>query len=78
MPVAGPALRLADVLLQGVAHDRAVGQPVRQARAHEGVGVEQRQFAAQPPVVVVPVVVPGVVPVVHGGLLGTVHGTSTT
>jgi hypothetical protein len=55
--VPGLALGVADVLLQGVPDGRAVGQPVRQARADQRIGVEQAQLAAELAVVV------------HGGLL---------
>ena len=57
MPVAGPPFDGADVLLELVPHDGAVGQPVRQPRAEQRVGAEQAEFAAEPAVVV------------HGGLL---------
>lgn len=52
VPVAGLAFRFADVLLQCVPEGGAVGQPVRQAGAHQGVGVEEVQFAAEAAVVV--------------------------
>ncbi|OLT27540.1 hypothetical protein BJF83_18295 [Nocardiopsis sp. CNR-923] len=52
MVVAGAAFGVADVLLQGVADGGAVGEPVRQTGADEGVGVEQVEFAAQGAVVV--------------------------
>ncbi len=57
VPVPGRALRLADVLLQGVPDDGAVGQPVGQTRAHQRVGVEQAELTAEASMVV------------HGGLL---------
>ncbi|MCZ0981352.1 hypothetical protein O1L60_26840 [Streptomyces diastatochromogenes] len=65
MPVPGAALGLADVLLQGVAHDGAVGQPVRQSGADQRVGVEDVQLAAEPAVVV------------HGGLLAWIGRVTT-
>ncbi|CAM5547477.1 hypothetical protein SALBM311S_08252 [Streptomyces alboniger] len=65
VPVPGGALRLPDVLLQGVPYDGPVGQPVRQPRAHQRVGVEQVEITAESSVVV------------HGGLSSRSPGPST-
>ncbi len=46
MLVAGPQFQLADVLLQGMPHGGAGGQPERQAGAHQRVGVKQLELAA--------------------------------
>lgn len=51
VPVPGKAFGLADVLLQGVPYDRAVGQPVRQAGADQRVGAEEAEFTAEAAVV---------------------------
>ncbi|KJY32867.1 hypothetical protein VR44_15105 [Streptomyces katrae] len=60
--VARPPFGPTDVLLQGVPHGRAVGQPVRQAGAEQRIGAEQAQFAAELAVVV------------HGGHRGLLAG----
>lgn len=52
MPVPGAPLRLPDVLLQDMPYDGPVGQPVRQPRAHQRIGVEQLELTAESAVVV--------------------------
>ncbi len=52
MPVARPPLGGVDVFLQGVPYGRAVGQPVRQSRADQRIGVEQVQLTAESAMVV--------------------------